>query len=61
MASYQFRPGPTAAPRVVADPDPANARAVRAYAKAGFRPLERRMTPWVEALLMVCDPGQATA
>jgi aminoglycoside 6'-N-acetyltransferase len=49
------------APRVVTDPDPANARAVRAYAKAGFRPLERRTTPWGDALLMVCDPGRAAA
>jgi aminoglycoside 6'-N-acetyltransferase len=49
------------APRVVTDPDPANARAVRAYAKAGFRPLERRTTPWGDALLMICDPGRAAA
>jgi aminoglycoside 6'-N-acetyltransferase len=49
------------AQRVLTDPDPANARAVRAYAKAGFRPLDRRMTPWGEVLLMVCDPGRATA
>ena len=28
-------------PRVVIDPDPANARAIRAYEKAGFRPMTR--------------------
>ena len=26
---------------IIIDPDPANARAVRAYSKAGFRPVER--------------------
>jgi aminoglycoside 6'-N-acetyltransferase len=43
------------APRVVTDPDPANARAIRAYEKAGFhkdRPVE---TPDGRALLMVRD------
>jgi aminoglycoside 6'-N-acetyltransferase len=48
------------APRVVTDPDPHNARAVRAYAKAGFKPLEERATPWGPVLLMACD-RKATA
>jgi aminoglycoside 6'-N-acetyltransferase len=43
------------APRVVTDPDPANARAVRAYMKAGFRPLEERDTIFGRVLLMACD------
>jgi aminoglycoside 6'-N-acetyltransferase len=44
------------APRVVTDPDPANARAVRAYMKAGFRPLGERDTMFGRVLLMACDP-----
>ncbi|PDT72723.1 GNAT family N-acetyltransferase [Bradyrhizobium sp. C9] len=43
------------APRIVADPDPANARAVRAYAKAGFREAGMVDTPDGPALLMVRD------
>ncbi|HSI02280.1 MAG TPA: GNAT family N-acetyltransferase [Reyranella sp.] len=37
------------------DPDPANARAIRAYEKAGFRPVERQSTPWGSVLLMQRD------
>ena len=43
------------APRVVIDPDPGNERAIRAYAKAGFRPLEERDTPFGRVLLMARD------
>jgi aminoglycoside 6'-N-acetyltransferase len=43
------------APRVFTDPDPANARAVRAYEKAGFRKDRMVDTPDGPALLMVCD------
>ncbi|GKQ54068.1 GNAT family N-acetyltransferase [Bradyrhizobium sp. Ce-3] len=43
------------APRIVTDPDPANARAVRAYAKAGFREAGMVDTPDGPALLMVRD------
>jgi aminoglycoside 6'-N-acetyltransferase len=42
-------------PRVVIDPDPANARAIRAYEKAGFRADRIVDTPDGEALLMVRD------
>ena len=45
-------------PRVVTDPDPANARAVRAYEKAGFQRDRMVETPDGPALLMVrngCD------
>jgi aminoglycoside 6'-N-acetyltransferase len=44
------------APRVVIDPDPANARAIRAYERAGF--LKDRIvdTPDGPALLMLCQP-----
>jgi aminoglycoside 6'-N-acetyltransferase len=47
------------APRVVTDPDPRNARAIRAYEKAGFRPAGRRTTLFGEALFMTFDrlPG----
>jgi aminoglycoside 6'-N-acetyltransferase len=41
------------APRVIADPDPRNARAIRAYAKAGFHPEREVVTPDGRALLMV--------
>jgi aminoglycoside 6'-N-acetyltransferase len=41
-------------PRVVTDPDPANARAIRAYEKAGFRKDRLVDTPDGRALLMVC-------
>jgi len=40
-------------PRVVTDPDPRNARAVRAYEKAGFERVRLVETPDGPALLMV--------
>ena len=43
-------------PRVIADPDLANARAIRAYAKAGFREDGVVNTLEGPALLMVRDP-----
>jgi aminoglycoside 6'-N-acetyltransferase len=43
-------------PRVVTDPDPDNARAVRAYAKAGFQRERMIKTPNGPALLMVRNP-----
>jgi aminoglycoside 6'-N-acetyltransferase len=43
-------------PRVVTDPDPANARAVRAYENAGFERDRVVDTPDGPALLMVRDP-----
>jgi aminoglycoside 6'-N-acetyltransferase len=45
-------------PRVVTDPNPRNARAIRAYAKAGFRAIDHRTTVSGEVLLMGCDPGK---
>jgi aminoglycoside 6'-N-acetyltransferase len=42
-------------PRVVTDPDPANARAVRAYEKAGFEKIRLVDMPDGRALLMVYD------
>jgi len=42
--------------RVVTDPDPDNGRAVRAYAKAGFRSERLVDTPDGQSLLMVRDP-----
>ena len=42
-------------PRVLTDPDPANARAIRAYEKAGFRRDRIVDTPDGSALLMVCN------
>ena len=46
----------TGTPRVVIDPDPANARAIRAYEKAGFEKDRIVETPDGAALLMVCQP-----
>jgi aminoglycoside 6'-N-acetyltransferase len=43
------------APRVITDPDPRNERAIRAYAKAGFRPEREVVTPDGRAHLMVRD------
>ena len=43
-------------PRVVTDPDPANARAIHAYEKAGFRRERLVGTPDGTALLMIRDP-----
>jgi aminoglycoside 6'-N-acetyltransferase len=42
-------------PRVITDPDPVNARAVRAYEKAGFRGNRELDTPDGRALLMIRD------
>jgi aminoglycoside 6'-N-acetyltransferase len=44
------------APRVITDPDPANARAIRAYEKAGFVRDRMVSTPDGIALLMVRNP-----
>jgi aminoglycoside 6'-N-acetyltransferase len=44
------------APRVITDPDPANARAIRAYEKAGFQRERLVDTPDGPALLMVRNP-----
>lgn len=43
-------------PRMVVDPDPDNARAIRAYEKAGFRRDRLVDTPDGIALLMLRDP-----
>jgi aminoglycoside 6'-N-acetyltransferase len=43
------------APRVVTDPDPANARAIRAYEKAGFTPIGERNSIYGHVLLMARD------
>lgn len=43
------------APRVVIDPDPANKRAIRAYEKAGFRPIGERTSIYGHVLLMARD------
>ena len=43
------------APRMVTDPDPDNARAIRAYEKAGFEKVRLVDTPDGIALLMVRD------
>jgi aminoglycoside 6'-N-acetyltransferase len=46
------------APRVIIDPDPANARAIRAYEKAGFRAFDTRRSVYGPALMMARDAGE---
>jgi aminoglycoside 6'-N-acetyltransferase len=41
--------------RVIVDPDPANAAAIRCYEKVGFRPIGRRQTEQGEVCLMAID------
>jgi aminoglycoside 6'-N-acetyltransferase len=43
------------APRVIIDPNPNNARAIRAYEKAGFRPIGRRQSQYGDVVLMAVD------
>jgi len=47
-----FREG---TPRVIIDPTPENARAVRAYTKAGFAPVGERVSEYGRVLLMARD------
>lgn len=47
--------------RIQTDPDPANARAIRCYEKAGFRALRRIVTPDGPALLMVIESVEPRA
>jgi aminoglycoside 6'-N-acetyltransferase len=42
-------------PRVIIDPDPANIRAIRAYEKAGFQPIDRRQSEYGDVILMAID------
>ncbi len=48
------------APRVVIDPDPANAAAIRAYEKAGFSVIGPRTSIHGPALLMMREPHDHT-
>jgi aminoglycoside 6'-N-acetyltransferase len=43
------------AARVVLDPHPTNAAAIRAFAKAGFRPLGERTSIYGPAIMMARD------
>jgi RimJ/RimL family protein N-acetyltransferase len=43
---------------IIIDPDPANARAVRAYEKAGFRPVPRLLGKTGDTLIMQFHPNQ---
>jgi aminoglycoside 6'-N-acetyltransferase len=42
-------------PRVIIDPDPTNARAIRAYEKAGFAAFDSRTSDYGPALMMARD------
>ncbi|WP_292271561.1 GNAT family N-acetyltransferase [Mesorhizobium sp.] len=46
------------APRVVIDPHPGNGRAIRAYEKAGFRPIGRRHSEYGDVVLMAVDAAE---
>jgi aminoglycoside 6'-N-acetyltransferase len=48
------------APRVIIDPDPANARAIRAYEKAGFKAFDTRSSIYGPALMMAIDADDWT-
>ena len=43
-------------PTIIIDPDPTNRRAVRAYEKAGFRPIPRLLGRTGDTLIMQYDP-----
>lgn len=47
------------APRVIIDPHPDNGRAIRAYEKAGFRPIGRRHSEYGDVVLMAVDAAEA--
>ncbi|PBB38936.1 GNAT family N-acetyltransferase [Mesorhizobium sp. WSM3868] len=47
------------APRVVIDPHPGNGRAIRAYEKAGFRPIGRRHSEYGDVVLMAVDAAES--
>jgi aminoglycoside 6'-N-acetyltransferase len=46
-------------PRLIIDPDPANAAAIRAYQKAGFVEFDRRTSEYGPALMMARDNPEA--
>ncbi|TIQ50624.1 GNAT family N-acetyltransferase [Mesorhizobium sp.] len=46
------------APRVIIDPHPDNGRAIRAYEKAGFRPIGRRQSQYGDVVLMAVDAAE---
>jgi aminoglycoside 6'-N-acetyltransferase len=48
------------APRLIIDPDPSNARAIRAYEKAGFRAFDTRTSQYGPALMMALDAPEET-
>ena len=48
------------APRIVIDPDPTNARAIRAYEKAGFRFVDFRESIYGPARFMALDAPEET-
>jgi aminoglycoside 6'-N-acetyltransferase len=47
-------------PRVIIDPDPVNARAIRAYEKAGFTAFDERHTIYGSVLMMRRDAPEET-
>lgn len=53
IAQHVMRLFDEGAPLVCTDPDPMNARAIRAYEKAGFTRFEQRGTEWGDCLLML--------
>ncbi len=56
LAGLLFEEG---AVRLIIDPDPSNAAAIRAYAKAGFVPFDTRTSEYGPALMMALDNPEA--
>ena len=49
------------AKRIILDPDPTNARAIRAYKKAGFEPFDTRTSVYGDALMLARDAPSLTS
>ncbi len=60
VAAFTERLFRSGARRVIIDPDPANARAILAYAKAGFVPFGTRTSSYGDALMMARDAPTTT-
>ncbi len=56
LAELLFEEG---AVRLIIDPDPSNAAAIKAYAKAGFVPFDTRTSEFGPALMMALDNPEA--
>ena len=60
VAAFVERLFAAGVPRVIIDPDPNNARAIRAYEKAGFVAFDTRSSIYGDALMMARNAPNAT-